>query len=62
MIQAGPFEMEGNLVRRAPAAPGLHKLLEEGKREAERTRAIHAISQTFHNIVYPYSQPFDPLA
>jgi hypothetical protein len=55
-IQAEPFEMKGNLVRRVPSSASLHKPLEEGKREKEKTRAIDAISQSFHNIVYPYSQ------
>jgi len=55
-IPAGLFEMKGNLVRRVPSSASLHRLLEEGKREKEKTRAIHAISQSFHNIVYPYSQ------
>jgi hypothetical protein len=51
--------MKRNLVRRVPASPSLHRLREEGKREKKKTTAIHAISQSFHNIVYPYSQPFD---
>jgi hypothetical protein len=56
VIQGGPFEMKGSLVRRVPPSASLHRLLEEGKREKEETRVKHAISQSFHNIVYPYSQ------
>jgi hypothetical protein len=55
-IQAGPFEMKRSLVRRVPSSPSLHRLPEEGKREKEKARTGDAISQSFHNIVYPYSQ------
>jgi hypothetical protein len=55
-IKAEPFEMWGKLVRRDPFSASLHRPPEEGKRGEEKTGAIHVISQSFHNIVYPYSQ------
>jgi hypothetical protein len=48
--------MWGKLVRRALSSASLHRPLEEGKREKEKIGIMHVISQSFHNIVYPYSQ------
>jgi hypothetical protein len=55
-IKAEPFEMKGNPDLRILSSVSLHRPREEGERQEEKTGAIHVVSQSFHNIVYPYSQ------